>query len=426
MTDEATILSYAEKVINLARDTITVRFRFFDSALAKVSFESHIGIKGYVFDGTKLIYDPYILLNDYKEESSFALRLLLHVLFHAILMHPYRFDKTEEKYWNIASDIAVENIILSMEIPEATLLRDGEERIILSRLSKWVPNLTADALYREFVVGGISHDSEEKYAKLFKFDTHRPRASYKDEPKEIFTKEDWEKIAERVKAELKSFSKDITGGESILQNLKESTKKRYDYDEILNRFAVMSEEIKVNPDEFDYIYYTYGLDTYGNMPLIEPLEYAEEKRIKEFVIAIDTSASVRGKMVEGFLNKTYDILSKSVSFSEKLNVHIVQCDSKITRDTVIESKNNLKKAAENFKIKGFGATDFRPVFAYVDQLIRDEKIKNLKGLIYFTDGYGIYPESPPRYDTLFVFDREDEYRMPVPGWAIKVILEDEE
>lgn len=426
MTDEATILSYAEKVINLARDTITVRFRFFDSALAKVSFESRVGIKGYVFDGTKLIYDPYILLNDYKEESSFALRLLLHVLFHAILMHPYRFDKTEEKYWNIASDIAVENIILSMEIPEATLLRDGEERIILSRLSKWVPNLTADALYREFVVGGISHDSEEKYAKLFKFDTHRPRATYKDEPKEIFTKEDWEKIAERVKAELKSFSKDITGGESILQNLKESTKKRYDYDEILNRFAVMSEEIKVNPDEFDYIYYTYGLETYGNMPLIEPLEYAEEKRIKEFVIAIDTSASVRGKMVEGFLNKTYDILSKSVSFSEKLNVHIVQCDSKITGDTVIESKNDLKKAADNFKIKGFGATDFRPVFAYVDQLIRDEKIKNLKGLIYFTDGYGIYPESPPRYDTLFVFDREDEYRMPVPGWAIKVILEDEE
>ncbi|MBR4993446.1 MAG: hypothetical protein IKY04_04285, partial [Lachnospiraceae bacterium] len=242
---------------------------------------------------------------------------------------------------------------------------------------------------------------------------------------EIFTKEDWEKIAERVKAELKSFSKDITGGESILQNLKESTKKRYDYDERLNRFAVMSEEIKVNPDEFDYIYYTYGLNKYGNMPLIEPLEYAEEKRIKEFVIAIDTSASVRGKMVEGFLNRTYDILSKSVSFSEKLNVHIVQCDSKITSDTLIESKNDLKKASENFKIKGFGATDFRPVFAYIDELLTKGDIKNLKGLIYFTDGYGIYPESPPKYDTLFVFDREDDYRMPVPPWAIKVILEEE-
>ena len=418
--------TYSEKVINLARDTITVRFRFFDSALAKISFEAKEGLGGYVFDGQKLFYDPVILLNDYKDEASYFLRLLLHVLFHGILMHPYRFDKTEEKYWNIASDIAVENIILNMDIPEATLLRDGEERIILSRLSKWVPNLTADAIYREFVVGGISRDSEEKYAKLFAFDYHRPRVTYKEEPKEIITKQDWEKIAERVKAELKSFSKDITGGDSILTNLKESTKKHYNYDEILNRFAVMSEEIKVNPDEFDYIYYTYGLKEYGNMPLIEPLEYAEEKRVKEFVIAIDTSASVRGKVVEGFLNRTYDILSKSVSLSEKLNVHIVQCDSKITSDTLIESKNDLKKAAENFKIQGFGATDFRPVFEYVDTLLSERKITTLKGLIYFTDGYGIYPDSPPKYDTLFVFDREDEYRMPVPGWAIKVVLEEDE
>ena len=422
--DEDKISEYADRVMRLAKDTVTVRFRFFDAALAKLNFESRIGLGGYVFDGENLYYDPYKLLDDYKIEASYALRLLLHVLFHGILMHPYRFDKTEEKYWNIASDIAVENIILNMEIPEASLLRDGEERIILNRLAKWVPNLTAEALYREFMVGGISKDSETKYADLFAFDRHRPRIAYRDEPKEILTKEDWEKIAERVKAELKSFSKDMTGADSIMVNLSESTKKRYDYDSILNRFAVMSEEIKVNPDEFDYIYYTYGLNKYGNMPLIEPLEYAEEKKIKEFVIAIDTSASVRGQKVTDFLNKTYDILSKSVSFSEQLNVHIVQCDAKIRSDTVIRSAQDLKDVAGNFAVKGFGATDFRPVFEYVEQLKQEDKIHNLKGLIYFTDGYGIYPESAPDYDTLFVFDGEDEYRMPVPGWAIKVVLEE--
>ena len=188
----------------------------------------------------------------------------------------------------------------------------------------------------------------------------------------------------------------------------------------------MSEEIRVNPDEFDYIYYMYGLSNYGNMPLIEPLEYAEEKRIRDFVIAIDTSASVRGKKVEGFLERTYDILSKSVSLSEKLNIHIVQCDARVTSDTVIESKNELREVSKNFHIRGYGATDYRPVFAYVEELKRENKIQKLKGLIYFTDGYGIYPESPPDYDTLFVFDSEDEYRMPVPGWAIKVVMEDTE
>ena len=424
MPDEKTVTEYAGRVMQLAVDTITVRLRFFDTALLKIVPECSVGSRGYVYDGERLLYDPYVLLNDYKEEPGYVLRLLLHVILHAILKHPYRFDKTEEKYWNIATDIAVEHIILDMEIPEASLLRDSEERIILNRLAKWTPNLTADALYREFMVGGISKDSEEKYAKLFAFDRHRVRATYKDEPREILTKEDWEKIAERVKAELKSFSKDITGAETLLTNLSESTKRRYDYDDILRHFAHMSEEIKVNPDEFDYIYYTYGLNSYGNMPLIEPLEYTEEKRIRDFVIAVDTSASVRGSKVESFLNRTYDILSGSVSLSEKLNVHIVQCDARITSDTLIQSKNELKQAAENFTVRGFGATDFRPVFEYVEQLRSSDKLRDLKGLIYFTDGYGIYPETAPDYETLFVFDSDDEYRMPVPPWAIKAVIGD--
>ncbi len=424
MAEDKKIIEYADRVMRLAIDTVTVRLRFFIPALSKVKPECRPLSAGYMYDGEVLYYDPYKLLQDYIEEPAYVFRLLLHVILHGILMHPYRYDRTEEKYWNIASDIAVENIILSMDIPDSALLRDSEERMILARLAKWTPSLTADAIYREFMVGGISKDSEEKYAKLFAFDLHRSMVSYKKEPREILTKEDWEKIAERVKAELKSFSKDITGAESLLLNLNESTKKHYDYDSILSRFAVMSEEIRVNPDEFDYIYYTYGLNNYGNMPLIEPLEYAEEKRIRDFVIAIDTSASVRGSKVEGFLNRTYDILSRSVSLSEKLNVHIVQCDSKITSDTVVTSKNELKAAAENFHVRGFGATDFRPVFEYVDSLRNEDKIRNLKGLIYFTDGYGIYPNTVPDYDTMFVFDSDDEYRMPVPGWAIKVVLEE--
>ena len=33
--------------------------------------------------------------------------------------------------------------------------------------------------------------------------------------------------------------------------------------------------MKVSDDEFDYIYYNYGLTHYKKMPLIEPLEYLE-------------------------------------------------------------------------------------------------------------------------------------------------------
>ena len=64
---------------------------------------------------------------------------------------------------------------------------------------------------------------------------------------------------------------------------------RTDYREFLRQFAVPGEVMRLSDDEFDYVYYTYGLKLYGRMPLIEPLEYREERRIREFVIVIDTS-----------------------------------------------------------------------------------------------------------------------------------------
>ena len=70
--------------------------------------------------------------------------------------------------------------------------------------------------------------------------------------------------------------------------------------------------------------------------------------------------------------------------------------------------------------------DFRPVFAYVDEQIAKGEFENLKGLIYFTDGYGVYPDRMPDYDTIFVFLNEDEQKPKVPVWAIEVVLSEPE
>ena len=75
------------------------------------------------------------------------------------------------------------------------------------------------------------------------------------------------------------------------------------------------------------------------------------------------------------------------------------------------------------KLHGFGGTDFRPVFRYVDKLIKDKEFTNLKGLIYFTDGFGIFPEKQPDYKTAFIYINEGYENPEVPAWAIKLILE---
>ena len=432
---EVKISELAKDVLELARESILVKFRFFDGALSRIVYREDYNLVGCETRLNnqspdrlmcELSYSPEFILNRYKEEPAYATRLLLHVVLHILFLQYRKENIKNEQYWDIAADIAAENVVLSLNAHNLELKRDNEERLILTRLSKWISPLTAEKIYREFMVGGISDDSKDMYGKIFAFDIHPQNTKQEKSTDEKITisQKDFEEIARKLSQELKSFSKDVSGKEALLLNLKEGTRKHYDYDEILRVFAAQREVIKVNPDEFDYVYYTYGLEHYKNMPLIEPLEYTEEKKIREFVIAIDTSASVRGDVVEGFLQRTYDILEKSASFSENLLVHLIQCDSAITEDYLIKSKEELKRAAEKFKVKGFGATDFRPVFNYVEELIAKKELTNLKGLIYFTDGYGIYPEKSTKYDTMFVFTSYDDLRPPVPGWAIKVVLSD--
>jgi len=203
-------------------------------------------------------------------------------------------------------------------------------------------------------------------------------------------------------------------------------RKKYDYRSFLKQFAVMREEMMVDDDSFDYGFYSYGLSVYGNMPLIEPQEWKELKRIQEFVIAIDTSMSCDEKLVQIFLEQTYNILKESESFFKKVRIHLIQCDSKIQSDVIVTCEEDLVKYMENLTIKGGGGTDFRPVFEYVDELIRQKYFYDLKGLIYFTDGYGEFPWARPAYDTAFVFLQQDYEDVNVPLWAIKLILQAED
>jgi predicted metal-dependent peptidase len=268
-----------------------------------------------------------------------------------------------------------------------------------------------------------SKKAREEWYRLCHYDEH----IYWDRKEQLeLSAAEWRKISERVKADLKSFSKDKNNADSMEQNLKEATRERYDYTEFLKKFMVRGETVQINDDEFDYIYYTYGLSAYGNMPLVEPLEYKDSNKIKDFVIAIDTSASCRGDLVQAFLQKTYNIMQQGENFFNKINVHIIQCDNEVQQDTVIRKREDMDLFMKNGKLTGFGSTDFRPVFEYVERLREEGEFDNLKGLLYFTDGYGIYPESMPDYDVAFVFLHEDEQAPGVPPWAIRLVLEEEE
>lgn len=198
---------------------------------------------------------------------------------------------------------------------------------------------------------------------------------------------------------------------------------RHEYAQYLRRYAVEREFARDDPDSFQYAWYAYGIEHYGNMPLIEPLEYRIERRLEELVIAIDTSGSCARGLTQQFLEQTRDIILKEKLFFRRFNLHILQCDAKLQRDNKITSIPEFERYIANLEIVGGGGTDFCPVFEHIDKLIQTGELKNLKGMLYFTDGRGVYPSQTPEYETTFVFLKHRYDDIDTPSWAKRLILD---
>lgn len=255
------------------------------------------------------------------------------------------------------------------------------------------------------------------------FPTAHPEPPPVGAQKGLDSKRRWLRAAKSMRAGLETLSRQYGAkAQSLVKELDVSAHEQVDYREFLRQFAVSGEQLRLSDSEFDYIFYTYGLELYRDTPLIEPLEYRDERRIRDFAIVIDSSSSITPEVVQQFVNTTFDVLTSESSFFERTNIHIIQADAQVQSDTTIHSLAELDHWRRNIKLRGFGGTDFRPAFYYVRELMEDGEFDDLRGLIYFTDGWGIYPERIPPYKTTFVFYDEDHRPELVPTWAMQVTL----
>ena len=277
------------------------------------------------------------------------------------------------------------------------------------------------------------NSSGKKQEERKKAENRKPKEQEQREEQEAKQKRDelskeWEDISKRTEQEIEHSSKEKQEEQgSLAWFLRLEQKKYTDFRDFLRRLSVDREEMEVDLDSFDYGYYYYGLEQYGNMPLIEENEYREGRKLQELVIAIDTSHSTKGEMVKGFLEETAGILKQKDAFFQKVKVHILECDDELRKDICLENVEDLEQYSKNFAVKGGYGTDFRPVFRYVSDLQKRGELKNLKGLMYFTDGKGRYPKEAPPYVTAFVFPKgEDIDDDNVPFWAMKLYLREKD
>lgn len=391
-------------------------------------------------DGQYLYFSADSVLDLFYKDDKALSKKLLHTLVHCLFHHNVIRREVEKDLWDLAADVSAEGILEELGI-------SSNYSALLRQLENTVPFLSLDNLYSWLSLCKMANDKGDLYHSFLdariQLDNHvywyssggdtggdtsgdtSGDAACGDARNSDSMTEKWKEIAENTLIDMQA-SGVLSKGDSsgfFSQYLKKVTRDEYDYTEFLKKFGTITETMKVNPDEFDYVYYSYGMDLYENMPLVEPLEYQEKYQVSDFVIALDTSGSISNELLRKYLTKTYSVLKEAESFTHRINVHIIQCDAFITMDKKITSQEELDAYLQSdFKVVGRGGTDFRPVFEYVDKMIKDGEFSKLEGLLYFTDGYGDFPKCPPKYKTAFVFCEDTDVK--VPSWAMKVVWKD--
>ena len=353
-TKQTELEELAADVLEIARGRLLVNLRYMDVALTFHERKVYHG--SFSTDGRVLYYDPVFTLRTYRGSREQLTRIYLHLVLHCVFCHTFIGPGADRRLWDLACDMAAESVICELDLPCTRSDDDGRRRDVLRKTRRETGFLTAEKIYASLRKGELSvagtDEKVRQLEELFVADEHSEWYKGEEQPPavqtvmsgepypeydDISTESEWKEIAEQIEMEIETFAK-VRGkfASSLVQNLRAVNREKYDYSGFLRKFAAINETVKISDDEFDYIYYNYGLQHYHKMPLIEPLEYREDSRIRDFVIAIDTSGSVAGEEVQTFLKKTYNILKSRESFHNRINVHIIQCDAQIQSDEVMK------------------------------------------------------------------------------------------
>jgi predicted metal-dependent peptidase len=112
------------------------------------------------------------------------------------------------------------------------------------------------------------------------------------------------------------------------------------------------------------------------------------------VIAIDTSGSVSNRS----LAQTFaEVRALRDVFPCELTV--IQCDAAIQQIEHYAAEDGTSVPAIQ-SAQGRGGTDFRPVFDWLG----NEAVTAHVALLYFTDGYGRFPQGPPPWPTIWLVE----------------------
>ena len=352
----------SQKIISASLLRLRMRSPFFATLALFARFIPTQNILTAATDGKDIFYNPDFLQSLTTPQQD---GLLLHEVLHAALLHVLRRGVRDKEAWNIAADIVVNGIICQQgcfELPEGVIRDRKLEHLSVEEIYELLPQQD-----RSYCLGIFDLDDAALGDGTDKGDG----------------------LSEAKKAEIETHWRNAMGQATVIarttsqgtlpagmaRELGALDTAQLDWRSYLWRYLVKT---PTDYTEFDRRFIGRGLY----------LETLQGESVKVYV-AVDTSGSIDDRLLKMFLNEVNGILNSY----PHLECELYYADADVYGAYELNSDSEIPLP------QGGGGTSFIPFFERIGD--RTDGMTTAV-CVYFTDGYGTFPDTVPELPVLWV------------------------
>lgn len=405
----------AEEKLIKARIKLQSRNPFFSYLSLFVKFRkareselpSHAGM-GVSPDGM-LYYNEEFVQNLTDEE---CIGVLCHEILHLAFLHMLRRGNREHEKWNIAVDLAVNKVLTDngFALPSGLIpdrygefkfplgLFKGKSQVSVKDLDKKTGEMIYDELpelnYQKggtiYVSGFDKHDEEKEKGKgkgeKGEGDEKGEKVGVSDVEKSEMENE-WLNRLEEAYVSAKQRGKLPSGMERYIDEVKKAQ---------INWRALLQKYVQaLIPSDYTWLKRSKrSIATGSYLPSV-----LKEKI--DVCVGIDLSGSIGKEELTEFIS---EVIGMARAHQNTITMRLLTHDVDVHND--YEVKNGNIEKIKSLKLKGGGGTSHKPIFKYID-----EKVKDCKAVIFFTDGWSDLEEidfSKHNWNKIFVINKQGD------------------
>ena len=330
---------------------------FFGALALFLKYRLDISITTAHTDGREVCFSPEFI-ESLSEKQLDA--VMVHELLHAALLHIPRCGSRDPHIWNIAADIVVNGMIRQ---------QPGLQLPLSPCIDHQLENYEVEEVYEILLskgqlpdIGGLGEDlipSKNEYET--NIESSRELESH------------WKHALQQAATIARSQGQEIFP-KGLLRHIEGIVNPQLDWRSLLWRFLVRT---PVDFSGFDHRFVGRGI-------YLEALQ-GESVSVR---IAIDTSGSICSFELECFIAEVREILR----LYPYIDAELYYADTNLYGPYDPHDEELMTPV-------GGGGTSFKPFFEKVEQECGSS---SSTALIYLTDGYGAFPDSPPDQSVLWV------------------------